>query len=65
MHRFRFAREVTLALVVVVAVTTAARADDPVLNIGHRGASGYAPEHTFVAYDLALALGADYIEQDL
>ena len=39
--------------------------DAPVLNIGHRGASGYAPEHTFPAYDLALKMGADYIEQDL
>ncbi|MBA2534784.1 MAG: glycerophosphodiester phosphodiesterase, partial [Rubrobacter sp.] len=39
--------------------------DAPVLNIGHRGASGYAPEHTFASYDLAIELGADYIEQDL
>jgi glycerophosphoryl diester phosphodiesterase len=37
----------------------------PVLNIGHRGASGYAPEHTIPSYDLALRLGANYIEQDL
>jgi glycerophosphoryl diester phosphodiesterase len=36
-----------------------------VLAIGHRGASGYAPEHTIASYDLALQLGADYIEQDL
>jgi glycerophosphoryl diester phosphodiesterase len=36
-----------------------------VLNIGHRGASGYAPEHTIPSYDLALQLRADYIEQDL
>jgi glycerophosphoryl diester phosphodiesterase len=36
-----------------------------VLNIGHRGASGHAPEHTLAAYDLALRQGADYIEQDL
>lgn len=36
-----------------------------VRNVGHRGASGYAPEHTIAAYDLALSLGADYIEQDL
>jgi glycerophosphoryl diester phosphodiesterase len=36
-----------------------------VLNIGHRGASGYAPEHTIPAYDLALEQGADYIEIDL
>ena len=41
------------------------RDDAPVLNIGHRGASGYAPEHTIPSYDLALQLGADYIEQDL
>lgn len=40
-------------------------ADAPVLNIGHRGASGYAPEHTIPAYDLALEQGADYIEIDL
>ena len=33
--------------------------------IGHRGASGYAPEHTIAAYDLAIQLGADYIEQDI
>jgi glycerophosphoryl diester phosphodiesterase len=36
-----------------------------VLNIGHRGASGLAPEHTIASYDVALKLGADYIEQDL
>ena len=41
------------------------QADAPVLNIGHRGASGYAPEHTVPAYDLALEQGADYIEIDL
>ena len=33
--------------------------------IGHRGASGHAPEHTFASYDLALQIGVDYIEQDL
>lgn len=33
--------------------------------IGHRGASGYRPEHTLAAYELAIALGADYIEPDL
>lgn len=30
--------------------------------IGHRGASGYRPEHTFGAYELALDMGADIIE---
>ena len=33
--------------------------------IAHRGASSYAPEHTFAAYDLALAMGADALELDL
>jgi glycerophosphoryl diester phosphodiesterase len=33
--------------------------------IAHRGASWDAPEHTFASYDLALASGADWIEQDL
>jgi glycerophosphoryl diester phosphodiesterase len=35
------------------------------LNVAHRGASAYAPEHTLAAYRLALAQGADYVEQDL
>ena len=33
--------------------------------IGHRGASGYRPEHTLASYRLAIRLGADYIEPDL
>jgi glycerophosphoryl diester phosphodiesterase len=33
--------------------------------IGHRGASGYRPEHTLAAYELAIDMGADYIEPDL
>jgi glycerophosphoryl diester phosphodiesterase len=33
--------------------------------IGHRGASGYRPEHTLASYELAIDLGADYIEPDL
>jgi glycerophosphoryl diester phosphodiesterase len=35
------------------------------LVIGHRGASGYLPEHTLQAYGLAIKQGADYIEPDL
>src|SRR5262249_7804283 len=54
-----------IAAVVMLATWTVAHAAGPVLNIGHRGASGYAPEHTIPSYDLALKLGADYIEQDL
>jgi glycerophosphoryl diester phosphodiesterase len=37
----------------------------PPLVIGHRGASGYLPEHTLESYKLAIAQGADFIEPDL
>ena len=33
--------------------------------VGHRGASGYRPEHTLASYELAARLGADFIEPDL
>jgi glycerophosphoryl diester phosphodiesterase len=36
----------------------------PPLIIGHRGASGYLPEHTLEAYQLAIDQGADVIEPD-
>lgn len=35
------------------------------LVIGHRGASGYTPEHTLGSYALAALMGADYVEPDL
>ncbi|HEX2729502.1 MAG TPA: glycerophosphodiester phosphodiesterase [Rubrobacteraceae bacterium] len=67
---------VVLALILLATAASAAGAEPgrtagaparppAMLNIGHRGASGYAPEHTIPAYDLALKMGADYIEQDL
>ncbi len=33
--------------------------------IGHRGASGHRPEHTLPAYELAIRMGADFVEPDL
>jgi glycerophosphoryl diester phosphodiesterase len=33
--------------------------------IAHRGASGYAPEHTVASYELAIAQKADFVEPDL
>ena len=35
------------------------------LVFGHRGASGYRPEHTLASYELAIRLGVDVIEPDL
>jgi glycerophosphoryl diester phosphodiesterase len=42
-----------------------ARAAHKPLLVAHRGASGYAPEHTLAAYGLAIEQGADFVEQDL
>jgi len=51
---------------------TQVSADEPtggerkqVENVAHRGASGYAPENTIAAYDLAVDMKADYIEIDV
>lgn len=41
-----------------------AQLDTP-LVVGHRGASGYRPEHTLAAYRLAVEMGAEVIEPDL
>ncbi len=43
---------------------TSPRAGEPIV-IAHRGASFAAPEHTIPAYELAIAQGADFIEQDI
>src|ERR1700716_3247045 len=40
-------------------------ADGRVWVIGHRGAMGYCPENTFVSFERALELGADWIELDV
>lgn len=49
-----------------VAASPEARADgEAPIVIGHRGASGYRPEHTLASYQLAVDLGADFIEPDL
>lgn len=39
--------------------------DRRLVAIAHRGASGYAPENTAAAFDLAIAMGADMIETDV
>ena len=51
----------TAAVATLRAVPAASR----IAVIGHRGASGYRPEHTLAAYKLAIDLGADFIEPDV
>lgn len=40
-------------------------ATDDVTVVGHRGASGYRPEHTLAAYEQAILQCADFIEPDV
>ena len=54
----------TIAAIAAPAAVARANPDGP-LVIGHRGASGYLPDHTLASYALAARLGADYIEPDL
>lgn len=54
---------------VLLAQQTACAAEElspnsPII-IGHRGATGYLPEHTLESYSKAIELGADFIEPDL
>ncbi|GAB3645094.1 PI-PLC domain-containing protein [Glycomyces tarimensis] len=62
---------ITAAAAVIAAASAPAAAkprhepsDEPIV-IAHRGASGYLPEHTLEAYELAVDLGVDVIEPDL
>ena len=79
-RRRRAALAITVVVAILsagVAVTAAASSTSPSsvashpkharlpIVIGHRGASGYRPEHTLASYRLAIDMGADYIEPDL
>src|ERR1700710_2391616 len=48
-----------------VQVSSIRAVDARPLVIAHRGASGYRPEHSAAAYDLAFELGADFVEPDV
>ena len=43
---------------------SAKKTHNPVI-IGHRGASGYLPEHTLESYRAAIEQGVDFIEPDI
>ncbi len=73
MHSFSI-RPAALALTAALALAACGGSDSPsypTLNgdtplvIGHRGASGYRPDHTLESYKLAIDMGADFIEPDL
>jgi glycerophosphoryl diester phosphodiesterase len=56
---------VKLALALPLVLIALAAATPRPLIIGHRGASGYRPEHTLASYRLAAEMGADFVEPDL
>ena len=49
----------------VLVVANAARQNQPVMVIAHRGASAAAPENTLAAFRLGAELGADFVELDV
>lgn len=76
MNRRTFAGLVTAGAASAVVASTSAASATPGGNnrgrrpgtpivVGHRGASGYRPEHTLASYTLAAHMGADFIEPDL
>lgn len=53
------------SMLFVSILSPALKAFESPLVVGHRGACGYRPEHTISSYELAIKMGADYIEPDL
>lgn len=47
------------------SVSDSMRLTETPVVIGHRGASGYRPEHTLASYRLAAEMGADFVDVDL
>ncbi len=68
--RFKFLLSVLILALAVTAPSVSSAQSDPdegdeLIVIGHRGASGYRPEHTLASYTVAIKQGADFIEPDL
>ena len=56
----------SIAIAIILFATVAGSAQySKKTVVAHRGASAYAPEHTLAAYQLAIEMRADYVEQDL
>jgi glycerophosphoryl diester phosphodiesterase len=62
-------RNLLPALMILAALPAAAQektlTGQPPLVVGHRGASGYLPEHTLESYKRAIEMGVDFVEPDL
>jgi glycerophosphoryl diester phosphodiesterase len=63
-HAYLFSL-IAVALFGMIMTASAAASQAQPIVIGHRGASGYVPEHTLTSYFIAIQDGADYVEPDL
>lgn len=68
--KMRSYKLITLIVITTIVGLSACReskksVDYKPIVISHRGASGYLPEHTLAGYQMAIEMGADYIEPDL
>lgn len=66
----RLLRRLSVVIFGILMTSSTVQANDPQhqstpIVIGHRGASGYVPEHTLTSYFIAMQDGADYVEPDL
>ena len=64
MKKWYFPLSIILAAIILMMIFHNPFTNKPLI-IAHRGASYYAIENSFEAYDLALAQGADYLEFDM
>lgn len=59
------AAPVSLAASTVPAQSELSSPETKIISAAHRGASGYAPEHTLLSYEMGEKMKGDYIEVDL
>ncbi|CAF3488091.1 unnamed protein product [Rotaria socialis] len=52
-------------VILIFMIDISGTSSSSMIIIGHRGASGYLPEHTLPAKALAYGQGVDYLEQDV
>lgn len=64
-HRIVFIPTYSFVVLIFLTAVESVKSPSGVIVIGHRGASGYLPEHTLPSKALAYAQGVDYLEQDV
>lgn len=60
-----FLHSSSFVILIILTAVESVKLPSGVIVIGHRGASGYLPEHTLPCKALAYGQGVDYLEQDV